>query len=209
MKKQNTGIIILAAGEASRMGQAKQLLKLNDKTLLEICLAKAVALKAKTIITVLGAHFAQTQPVVETFKNEHPGEPVRWVKNPGWATGMGSSIQAVVRKTLEISPSVSSMLILLADQPLVSTSQLEELISFFEDTHKAIAAASYGDTFGVPAIFDATMFEALLKLEGKTGAKKVMKQYQSELAKFPLPEAAFDVDTPEEFEKIKAIANKI
>lgn len=208
MEKQQLGIVILAAGEASRMGQPKQLLKLNKQTLLDICLAKATRLNAGTIVTVLGAHLAQTQPVVEAFGNNH-SENTCWVENPKWATGMGSSIRTGVRKILEVNPFVSAILILLADQPLISLKQLKEFISFFDHTPKAIAASSYHNTFGVPAIFGLSVFEALLELESKTGAKKIMKQHLSELVKFPLPEAAFDVDTPEEFEKIKAMANKI
>lgn len=194
-------IIILAAGEASRMGQAKQLLKLEGQTLLERCLAKATALPSEAVVTVLGAHLAQTQPIVEAF-----GKGVQVAINPAWANGMGGSIAQGMYQVLALNTSTEAVLVLLADQPLVTVEKLAEMIQFYEANTTAIVASAYHDTFGVPAIFGQTMFDHLLQLKGKTGAKKVMKQHANQLVHFALPEAAFDVDTPEDFERIKGLS---
>jgi molybdenum cofactor cytidylyltransferase len=195
-------IIILAAGEASRMGQAKQLLKLEGQTLLERCLAKAKALPAEAIVTVLGAHLAQTQPVVEAF-----GKGVQVAINQEWANGMGGSIAQGMHQVLATNPSTEAVLVLLADQPLVPVEKLAEMIQFYQTNTAEIVASAYHDTFGVPAIFGQAMFEHLLQLKGKTGAKKVMKQHANQLLHFAFPEATFDVDTPEDFERIKELTN--
>lgn len=200
--KTKLSIIILAAGEASRMGQAKQLLKLEGQTLLEHCLAKAIALPAEAVVTVLGAHLAQTQPIVEAF-----GKGVQVAINPEWANGMGGSIAQGMHQVLALCPNTEAVLVLLADQPLVQVQKLAEMTQFYQTNTAEIVASAYHDTFGVPAIFGQTMFDHLLQLKGKTGAKKVMKQHVNQLARFALPEAAFDVDTPEDFERIKGIRN--
>lgn len=197
--KTKLSVIILAAGEASRMGQPKQLLELNGQTLLNRCLTKATALPAEAVVVVLGAHLAQTQPIVDAF-----GKGVHTVVNPAWASGMGGSIAQGIDKVLEVAPSAEATFILLADQPLVSVAKLHEMLSFYENNANPIVASAYHDTFGVPAIFARSMFDTLQQLEGKTGAKKVMKQHWGQLAQFELPEAAFDVDTPEDFAQIKA-----
>ncbi|HAS41803.1 MAG TPA: 4-diphosphocytidyl-2C-methyl-D-erythritol synthase [Microscillaceae bacterium] len=203
MNKLSLGIIILAAGEASRMGQAKQLLTLQDKTLLEICVQKASDLQPASITIVLGAHFNKTQAEAQRLQQRYSGQPINWVENPQWATGMGSSIRAGVQKTLQVLPQATQILILLADQPLIQTSQLQALLEVSQTCHLAIIASKYGESFGVPAVFDQSLFEELLQLNEKAGAKKVMKKHQTQMRLVALPEAAFDMDTPEEYEVIK------
>lgn len=199
---RDLGIVVLAAGEASRMGQAKQLLKLNKQTFLEICLQKAQALQASSIVVVLGAHFDKTQPEVRAFVKKTPESNIHWEQNTAWASGMGSSIRAGMRKTLAVNPAIQKVLILLADQPLVQITQLRELVRAFQVQQKVIVASHYQDTFGVPAVFSCELFEELLKLDEQAGAKKIMKQYLPQMAYYPLPEAAYDVDTPQEYQKI-------
>ncbi|OJJ22144.1 hypothetical protein BKI52_08895 [marine bacterium AO1-C] len=203
MSDSKLGIIILAAGEASRMGQAKQLLTLQGQTLLDICVQKAIDLQPATITVVLGAHFAKTQAEAKRLKQTHPQAPIDWVENPHWATGMGSSISAGVQKTLDVATNIEQILILLADQPLIQTNQLQCLTKVFQTSSQTIVASKYGESFGVPAVFDQSLFEELLQLNEKAGAKKVMKKHQTHLRLVSLPEAAFDMDTPEEYEVIK------
>lgn len=205
MNQSTTGIVILAAGEASRMGQAKQLLKLQGQTLLEICLQKAVDLKPASIVTVLGAHLTKTQAAIESLIQAYPNAPIHWVENQAWVTGMGSSIKAGVKKALQEAPHIKQILILLADQPLIQIHQLQTLLEVFgAEPNVAIVASKYGEGFGVPAVFDQSLFEELQQLNEKAGAKKVMKQHQAHMHLIDLPEAAFDMDTPEEYEEMKA-----
>jgi len=203
MSSTTLGIVILAAGEASRMGQAKQLLTLQGQTLLEICVQKAVDLQPASITIVLGAHFDKMQVEAQRLQQKHSNQLINWVENPNWATGMGSSIQAGMQKTLQVTPQAKQVLILLADQPLIQTSQLQTLLEVFQTSDQAIVASKYGDSFGVPAVFDQSLFGALLQLNEKAGAKKVMKKHQTQMRLVALPEAAFDMDTPEEYEVIR------
>ncbi|EAY25517.1 nucleotidyltransferase family protein [Microscilla marina] len=198
--KPQLDIMILAAGKASRMGQAKQLLKLQGQSLLEICLAKATTLPTASVVVVLGAYLAQTQPLVSTF-----GKGVHAVVNKDWESGMGSSIATGMNKILEINPSAKATMVLLADQPLVSAEKLHEMLDLYQQKAPPIITSAYSGTFGVPAIFERAMFKHLLQLKGKTGAKKVMKQHLDQLTYFDLPMAAFDADTPKDFEQIKAM----
>ena len=52
----NTAIIIVAAGSASRFGNIKQLLHFNNKTLLQHAIDEGVDAGAGSVIVVTGAH---------------------------------------------------------------------------------------------------------------------------------------------------------
>ncbi|MES1224750.1 MAG: NTP transferase domain-containing protein, partial [Bacteroidota bacterium] len=48
-------IIVLAAGESSRMGQSKQLLKVDEETLLHRAVKTALAAEVDGVLVVLGS----------------------------------------------------------------------------------------------------------------------------------------------------------
>jgi molybdenum cofactor cytidylyltransferase len=48
------------------------------------------------------------------------------------------------------------------------------LIALREITGKSIVASSYADTLGVPTLFTRSIFEELLSLNDKAGAKSIV-----------------------------------
>ncbi len=61
-----------------------------------------------------------------------------------------------------------------------------------------IIAAEYSGTYGVPAFFRRLMFPALKSLPDDTGARRLLRDSAVEVVAFPLPEAAIDIDTPDD-----------
>jgi molybdenum cofactor cytidylyltransferase len=57
-------------------------------------------------------------------------------------------------------------------------------------------AAQYNGTLGVPALFKRELFGALRSLDPAAGARALLR---SHAMPFPLPDAAMDIDTPEDF----------
>jgi molybdenum cofactor cytidylyltransferase len=57
----------------------------------------------------------------------------------------------------------------------------------------------------VPAIFPESMFSELLALQGDTGAKPIIKKYAKlgKVTAVSIPNAQFDIDTPQDWEKFK------
>ena len=107
--KNDLGILILAAGSSTRMGQPKQLLPWKNSTLLGNTIETAKAL-TKNILVVLGAH-------AELIEEKLPKD-VNRIINIGWNSGMGSSIALGVQQ-LERALGPERILILLVDQPLI------------------------------------------------------------------------------------------
>ena len=78
--------IVLAAGQATRLGQCKQVLRIGEKTILDHVLDNLRASKAGEIVVVLGAHADEIRAQVDL--------PERVVMNPNFAQGLSTSIQA-------------------------------------------------------------------------------------------------------------------
>jgi molybdenum cofactor cytidylyltransferase len=186
-----TGLIILAAGESSRLGRPKQNLIFNGKTLLQRAVESGQDSKCKTIIVVLGANSNQITPI--------PGTTTLY--NPDWKEGMASSIRKAV---LEINNdlSVDKVIIMLCDQPFVTSTLLNALINKQTESGKPIIASAYNDTTGVPVLFDRSLFTKLLQLQGSEGAKKILKKHADDVATIPFKQGSIDIDTPEDYERL-------
>lgn len=195
LQKKKIGIIILAAGESSRMQQPKQLLKFKGKTLLRRAAETALASDCGKICVILGANF-------ETLEKEISDLPVQIIFNQNWRSGMSSSLKIGLEKLLESEPELSAVLVMLCDQPFVSADLLNRLTGNFQTRQSLVAACEYSETIGVPAIFSEYLFDEILSLSSKGGAKDLIKKYENLIVKISAPEVAFDVDTPEDYENL-------
>jgi molybdenum cofactor cytidylyltransferase len=88
--------------------------------------------------------------------------------------------------------------LLLADQAAVSAEDLRRLADAWHRHPEGIAAAVYGASLGVPAIFPRFLFGELAELKGDVGAKMLLKRHSDRLIRVPMASAAFDLDTPED-----------
>jgi molybdenum cofactor cytidylyltransferase len=180
------GALILAAGAATRMGRLKQLLPYRGKTFLHHTIAQAAEAGLSPVVVVVGA---EADVVAEAIRSER----VDIVRNDAWQTGMGSSIAAGMRHLEGMD--VEAVAILLADQPLITAEHLSAMAALTRLSN--IVAAEYGGTLGVPAFFQREMFPALGLLPPEAGARQLLRSSQDVCA-YPLPEAAVDVDRPED-----------
>lgn len=178
-------IIILAAGSSSRLGQPKQLLKLGGKTLLAQICETALSIENQGVMVVLGAHCEAIKPAIEHL-------PMQVVYNEKWAEGMGGSIacgMAVLPETTD------AVLLLLCDQPFVSTVFLKNLVEKWRYSNSHFVASQYGGSFGPPAVFSKKMFPELAALTGQQGAKKLMLAHAADMEVIDFPEGEKDIDT--------------
>jgi len=189
-------VIVLAAGEASRMGRAKQLLTINDTTLLRRAVKEAWRVSSVAPIVVIGAR-------AEAMRNDLEGEEVLVVENPSWATGMGSSVASGVARLQVEYPAAQACLIMLVDQPFVDHTVLRRLLAAWKKEHAPLVTAAYNETLGVPSLFASALFPELLQLRGQRGAKPVLRDHAEALHAVPCPEAALDLDTPEDWARFQ------
>ncbi|ALW83988.1 hypothetical protein AUC43_02060 [Hymenobacter sedentarius] len=190
-------LLLLAAGASTRMGQSKQLLPYRGSTLLRHAAETAAATGCAPVVLVTGA-------VHEALVAEVADLPVQVVRNLAWEKGMASSIRAGLAAAAPAQP--TAFLVILSDQPLVTPALLRQLIAQQHHTQAPVVAAAYGDTLGVPAVFDRTMLPALQQLKGAQGAGLLIKSLGPAVGRVPFPGGLMDVDTPEQYAALVANA---
>ncbi|REL34738.1 nucleotidyltransferase family protein [Thalassotalea euphylliae] len=197
-------ILILAAGNSSRLGEAKQLVQIDGEYLL-IRQIK-LALKLSNNVTVVIGHDAETyQELLATW-------PVNLVENSKWSTGMGSSIACGVGNIINAS-NASGVLLMLVDQWQVTEQDIAKLMTAHSMGEQLATISCWNETdnssveFGPPVIFSQALFDQLSKLDGKQGAKFVLAKLRAQnkqlVEQIELINAKADLDTPEQLRKLQ------
>ena len=192
----NFGIIVLAAGKSQRMGSPKQLLRIGENSLVQHILKIIESTTYTPKVVVLGNEFEKIKEEIKDFD-------VIPVLNPEFEKGMGTSISRGISEIQKLAPNLKAVFILLVDQPFLQVNILKQIENIFLRKGKKIVASKYGDTFGVPALFDWSTFKDLENVDGEKGAKKLIFSYldKGEVDLVVFPEGKFDLDTPEDYER--------
>ena len=187
-----TGIIILAAGSSSRLGEPKQQVLFKGKTLLQNAIETAQKTACKPVIVVLGANAEKIQSTIQNPE-------IIITQNSDWQQGMGSSIRVGLQQLLQTDAEINNVILLVCDQPFVTSELLKKLIATKAETGKKIVVCTYAETIGTPVLFDKMYFPELMNLQGQDGAKKLLKKFETEVATILFPFGEIDIDTPEEY----------
>ena len=192
---EKIGAIILAAGESSRMGQPKQLLRFHDQTLLRRMVDAATAAGCSPVAVVIGAERDRVSAELAESK-------AFVIENETWQRGIGNSIRAGLRELLEAYPNTEAVILLACDQPLVDASVIAGLRAKHTETKKPIVGSRYAQTLGVPALFTCEYFDQLSALDDNAGAKQIILNHVSDVAEYPFPDGAIDIDTAADYEQL-------
>lgn len=189
-------IILLAAGASTRLGQPKQFMSYNNSTLLDISLDAALQSAAQKVVLVLGA--------VDTTGISNPKLAI--ASNSHWQSGMASSIRCGLSAlAADKSVDAGGVIIMACDQPFITSALLDNLVTLQQETGKKMVASAYAGTMGIPAFFHRDLFPELLALEGEGGAKKLLAAHGEAVATLDFSLGAVDIDTPEDYEKLKRV----
>lgn len=193
----SVGLILLAAGASTRLGTPKQLLKYQGKSLICHAVETALASVCRPVVVVLGAGAGQIRREIESL-------PVAVVENPNWSLGMGSSLKAGLEALAGVCavPPPRALIVMLCDQPLVTASLLNQLVSTYLETGKPLIACEYGGVHGVPALFADSIFERIRTLSDDDGAKSLLRGGAASVYSLPFPQAQIDVDTLADYQRL-------
>jgi molybdenum cofactor cytidylyltransferase len=179
---------VLAAGSSSRFGSTKQAVLLDGIPLVRRAIDTAVRVCDNRVLAVIG-HDADT--VLAAIDSE----PCFIAINEDHGKGLGTSIATAARAC---RGHADALLLLLADQPLVTPQHLRALIDTWSGADNVMVASSYSGTEGPPVLFPSVAFEALESLTGDRGAHALFDDRRFTLKTVPFEPAATDIDTPED-----------
>ena len=186
--------MILAAGPSSRMGQSKQLLQVNGEALLRHVTRVACESNATHTLVVLGQNERIHGRIIRDLPAHH-------CIHAAWERGMGSSLKAGMEFVGRYLPTAQAVIVMVSDQPLITTNHVNRLIETYRTTGAPIVASTYAGVVGVPALFDAIHFKSLLAVDDAQGAKPVIEQNKSTASVVEFPGGNVDIDTPEDYQQ--------
>jgi molybdenum cofactor cytidylyltransferase len=189
------GIIILAAGDSSRLGRPKQLLPFGGKALLAHIADAALEATLDPVVVVTGASAAAVRETINERR-------VIIAHNPIWKEGMASGIVAGLAELLSVQPDLRGAIVAVCDQPFLSASLLGELVEQFEVSGKGLVACAYDGTLGTPVLFGSRYFGELSALSGAEGAKKLLMAHADDVQAIPFPKGSIDIDTEEDLKSL-------
>jgi len=189
-----TAIIILAAGNSSRLGSPKQLLQFHGKTLIARLVEQA-RLATPAVLVVTGS---QSDEIVAEVQDDQ----VIPINNVHWESGMGSSIRIGTQNALERFSDLEQVILAVCDQPFVTASVFSALLAKAALSPQNIVACSYSETVGTPVLFKQKYFPHLVQFDGHFGAKKLIEEHSQDLVMVPFPQGEIDLDTIDDYESL-------
>jgi molybdenum cofactor cytidylyltransferase len=198
-KTEKVGIILLAAGSSSRMGEPKQLLEINRQPLLRLMAKQAVDSKANETIVVVGHRADEIKKTIQDLS-------LKILFNEHSENGMGSSVKCGISFLKEND--FAAALIITCDQPFLTSSHLNKMMEAYRHGKNLLAASKYSDSVGIPALFDQKLFDQLLSIDDSQGAKKVINENISGALILDFPQGEIDLDTVEDYRAYLQLVDK-
>ena len=195
--------LILAAGESSRMGRDKALLKYRGRTFLETIIANLREAGIDRVAVVLGHHAEAIERAIGWSVAAPAGVEV--VVNHDYQRGQTSSLQAGLsafeRRAAESSRQLSApetIALCLVDHPAFDASTVSALLEAFERTQAPVIVPTHGGRRGHPVLIARPLFAPLLALRTDEGANRVIHAWGSQRIQVEVPDPGIlvDVDDP-------------
>lgn len=177
--RQNTGLLMLAAGASSRFEDGDKLLaKLDGKPVLEHAASLSVSPAAVQRVAVTGDAYKQRERVLSALSWEI-------VRNPDAHEGQSSSLIRGL-EALSSNPDVDQVILLLGDMPHIPESHLSQMLKLAEQNRVTAIMSECDGVLCPPALFKRKHFEDLAQLTGDRGAKSVFLAQTSGTVTLPL-----------------------
>jgi molybdenum cofactor cytidylyltransferase len=173
------------------MGRPKALLPIGGRAFLENILDAISHTSIEHTIVVLGHHREQIERSLRL-----PAV----VFNPVYEQGMITSFQAGIRG---LSWDTSGAFLFLVDHPLVEPATIEAMIMNLAPNR--IVLPTFEGRRGHPVLFSTEVLEEILALSSSEGANIVVRKNPSRIVEVPVnsPGILVDIDTPEQFERLR------
>jgi len=192
------GAVLLAAGEAKRMGgRPKPLLELAGVPLIRRNLIALSGAGVDEVVVVTGHRADEVETCIREF-------PVTIAHNPNFARGQAGSVRTGLAA---LGGKLDAVIVAPADQPLLNAQDVTELISAFKQRGEAsIVVPRVDGRRANPIVFEAGVREAILGGAADLACRRWIDEHPAQVKWLDTGNAHFslDLDTPEDLERFAA-----
>ena len=192
-KPVKIGAVLLAAGEGARMGAVpKSLLRLEGIPLIHRHLAALREIAVDELVVVTGYHYERIEAAISD-------QAVRFVRNPEPQRGQQSSVRL---GAAALGIELDLVMVVLADQPLIGTVDLKELISAFTQrpSGTGVLYPVVQEQRGNPVVFSSALIATMLHSANDTDFRRYIDDHPAVVHRYQTPNEHFiiDLDTAED-----------
>jgi molybdenum cofactor cytidylyltransferase len=193
------GAVLLAAGSGSRMGnRPKCLLELGGVPLIRRQLIALSGAGVDELVVVLGHYAERIELAVQDF-------PVTLVRNLDPDAGQVSSLRLGLQA---LSPKIDTVLVALADQPLINSQDINDLIGAYKKRPEGaqVVQPTVDGQPGNPVMFSSDVRDQILAGEARIGCKQWQSAHPEAVHRWVSTNQRYrtDVDSPEDIEALAA-----
>lgn len=188
--------VVLAAGRSERFGgRPKQLLELGGATLLRRVASAALASRLRQVLVVIGHAAPQ-------MRRELADLGVDLLESAAYREGQSTSVRAGLER---VDPAARAAMFLPADQPLISSSLIDRLITAYEETGRPIVRPRAGGRRGAPVLWDRSLFPEIAALSGDAGGRQLLPRHAEAVLEIEIgdPWELADVDTMDDYRRLE------
>lgn len=174
--------LVLAAGAGRRYGMAKALVVHHGELLVRRAAGTLREAGCNPVLVVIGASASQVRATAPELA---------YVDNPGWASGMGSSLRAGLA-ALAGTPA-EAVVVLLADMPGITPAAVRRIAAYAAPA--ALVTGGYGDRRGHPVLLGREHWAGVARTAtGDRGAREYLRAHAAEVRVVPVGDVADDTD---------------
>lgn len=159
--------VVLAAGEGRRFGATKQLIEVDGKALAQHAIDALAGSDLGEILVVTGHDAGEVEAGLVLPATG------RFVRATAYRDGQSASLAAAFH---DIDDASEAAVVLMADQPGVTSAAVGSLIDAFRRTRQPIVRLMYDDGPG-PSLLSREIYAEAGHLRGDTGARVLMASH--------------------------------
>ena len=184
--------VVLAAGESSRMGRDKALLRYRGRTFLETILNTLRQAEVAPVVVVLGHH-------AEAILREVKMGNATVVINANYSQGQTSSLLRGLKALEADEP--EAIVLCLVDHPAVSPESIRLLSAAYGQSSPPVVVPTFEGRRGHPVLIGRALFEELKGLSPAEGANTVIRKHRAHGREIEVPDSGIlmDIDDPESY----------
>lgn len=189
----NVAAIILAAGQAKRMGSNKMLLPFGRSTVIEAIVTEVAVCNLSDVVVVTGHEHEQIATLLAKYS-------ARCVFNSGYdRSEMIVSIQAGLRA---LSEKIQAALIVLGDQPRLQRDVVQRIVEAYAP--HSLIVPSYQNRRGHPILIDRSLWADVLALPSTATLRDFVQSHAAHIRYIELDSDSImhDMDTPQDYQEL-------